>query len=249
KLARGAAAALLVLALSGIVSSCSSAQKDSAYPYSAYESMIDEPKGAKYHVILKGQNLYRISRHYGVGVEELKRYNNIWDVTDIKIGTKIYIPPHGTIKRGSSEGKRWYNATQQAAVPGPAKTSVKFIWPVSRVDISSRFGIRADRKHTGIDLRSPKGYPILAAAAGRVIFSGDGPSGYGNTVMIKHDNSAITVYAHNHSNMVKENQRVHQGQQVATVGRTGRATGNHVHFEIRINRKPVNPEKYLPRLR
>jgi len=120
---------------------------------------------------------------------------------------------------------------------------------VNRVDISSRFGIRADRKHTGIDLRNPKGSPILAAAAGKVIFSGEGPSGYGNTVLIKHDNSVITVYAHNHANMVKENQTVRQGQQVAAVGRTGRATGNHLHFEIRLNRKPVDPELYLPRRR
>jgi len=246
QLARATAAALVVLALSGLASSCSSAHNSTTYPN---RSMIDAPRGAKYHVIRKGQNLYRISKHYGVGVEEIKRYNNIWDVTDIKVGTRIYIPPRGTIKRGSSEGKRWYKATQQATKRGSAKTSVHFIWPVNRVDISSRFGIRADRKHTGIDLRNPKGTPILAAAAGKVIFSGDGPSGYGNTVMIKHGNSAITVYAHNHRNSVKENQSVRQGQQVATIGRTGRATGNHVHFEIRINRRPVNPEKYLPRRR
>ena len=235
-----------IVAVALIVSSCASTDSPD-YSYTSASPGMES--GASYHVIRKGQNLYRISKMYGVSVEELKRYNNIWDVTDIKIGTKIYIPPRDAIKPGGSEGKRWYKATQQATSRGPARTSVRFIWPTRKVRISSRYGIRADSKHTGIDLTNPKGTPIMAAAAGTVIFSGDGPSGYGNTVMIKHDNNTITVYAHNSRNMVMENQPVSQGQQVALVGRTGRATGNHLHFEIRINRKPVNPENYLPRLR
>ena len=235
----------LILALAVINISCASSPE-----YGASNAYVaDPPPVGAVHVIQKGENLYRLSKRYGVGVEELKRYNNIWDVHDIKIGTRIYIPQFGDIKSGQSYGKRWYKATQQASTRGPARTSVRFIWPVKNVDVSSPFGIRADSKHDGIDLRNPRGTPIMAAAAGKVIFSGDGPSGYGNTIMIKHDNNTITVYAHNDRNIVDEGQTVSQGQQVATVGRSGRASGYHVHFEMRINRKPMDPEKYLPRRR
>lgn len=234
----------IAMAIGHLGGSCASAPEPE---YAGEESsLIEPPPGAKYHLIQRGENLYRISLKYGVGVEEIKRFNNIWDVHDIKTGTRIYIPPHAEIKPGGL-GKRWYKATQAVSEYGPMKTSVRFVWPVRHVDLSSPFGIRNDGKHTGVDLRNPEGTPIYAAAGGKVIFSGDGPSGYGNTIMIKHDAGTITVYAHNENNMVTDNEDVKQGQQVATVGRTGRATGYHVHFEVRINRKPVDPEKYLPR--
>ena len=243
ELSRVVVVVILAVGFSYIGGSCVS---DNGGRYGA--STGEYASDPRYHRIKKGENLYRISLKYGVSVEDLKRYNNIWNVHDIKVGTKIYIPPRAYVSRSGGQGKKWYDATQQVEERGPVKTNIKFIWPVRRVDISSPFGIRKDGKHTGVDLRNPKGTPIMAAAGGRVIFSGDGPSGYGNTIMIKHDANTITVYAHNSKNMVRENDYVNQGQTVAMVGMTGRATGYHVHFEIRINRKPVNPANLLPRL-
>ncbi len=89
----------------------------------------------------------------------------------------------------------------------------------------------------------------MAAAPGTVIFSDWGPSGYGKIVIVKHNQQYITVYAHNQKNMIRKGQRVSRGQKIATVGKSGRATGYHVHFELRINRKTVDPERYLPRRR
>ncbi len=194
----------------------------------------------KYHVIKKGETLYGIAKKYGVSVKEIQRINRIKDARDIDVGRKIYIPRRS--KSVSSRPKRVVKPKYTSP-----KASVRFVWPVKRVDISSRYGARTNGRHDGIDLRARKGTPIYAAARGKVIFSGTGPTGYGKMIIIKHDKRTITIYAHNQRNLVKKNRFVKRGQKIGEVGRSGRATGYHVHFEIRINRKPVNPEKYLPR--
>ena len=205
----------------------------------------------KYHVVRRGENLYRISLRYGVSITALKRLNHITDERDIKVGTKLVIPGRGAIaatpKRAPKHAKKTRRAHRHVTRKYTPRSSVRFKWPLKKVDISSRFGIRSNRKHDGIDLRAPKGTPIMASARGKVIFSGSGPTGYGNMIILKHSKRAITIYAHNKRNLAREGQVVKQGQLIAYVGRTGRATGYHLHFEIRINRKPVNPERYLPK--
>ncbi|MBI4828491.1 MAG: peptidoglycan DD-metalloendopeptidase family protein [Nitrospinae bacterium] len=203
------------------------------------EDAVTAPDGRRYHVIKKGETLYRISRMYGVSVEEIKRINNITDVSAVEAGTRIYLPP-------SARGARPRPAPAGAPDEAPAKTDVRFAWPVKEVDISSRYGIRHNYKHDGLDLRGRRGEPVYAAAKGTVIFAGVGPAGYGNMVIIKHDERTISVYAHNDRNLAAKGQEVAQGEQIATIGRSGRATGYHMHFEIRIDRKPVDPERYLP---
>lgn len=131
-----------------------------------------------------------------------------------------------------------------------AKPSVKvergyFIWPL-KGKLTSGFGFRSKAKHDGIDIAAPKGTKILAAAGGKVIFSGWGPTGYGKIVIIKHSNKYVTVYAHNHKNFVENGRTVKRGEKIALVGDTGRATGHHLHFELRVNRIPVNPLPFLP---
>lgn len=195
--------------------------------------------GKRYHVLKRGETLYRVARRYGVSVADLKKINRIRDERDVKIGTRIYLP-----KTRKKSPKKWRRPKSAAYVP---RTRVKFIWPLKKVSVSSRFGIRSSKKHDGIDLRAHKGTPIYAAARGKVLFSGKGPSGYGNMIIIKHDKRTISIYAHNRRNLVREGEFVKQGRKIGTVGRSGRATGYHLHFEIRVNRKPVNPEKYLKR--
>ncbi len=236
-----------------ITGGCASKESISKQVYKGKNSSSNSAKSSRrasgkrsprrYHVLKRGETLYKVARRYGVSVSKLKRLNRISDDRDVKIGTRIYLPKK---KNAVKTSRLRRNRKTSAYTP---RTRVRFIWPVKKPDISSRFGIRSSKKHDGIDIRAPKGTPIYAAARGKILFSGKGPSGYGKMLIIKHDKRTISIYAHNHQNLVREGEFVKQGRQIATVGRTGRATGYHVHFEIRVNRKPVNPEKYLGKRR
>ncbi len=109
--------------------------------------------------------------------------------------------------------------------------TTNFIWPARGV-LTSGFGPRWGRMHRGIDIAAPVGTPIYAAAAGVVTYSQWNSGGYGNLVEIRHSDGTLTLYAHNHRNLVRVGQYVQQGEQIAEMGSTGRSTGPHVHFEI-----------------
>lgn len=123
-----------------------------------------------------------------------------------------------------------------------------YIWPVAGT-VSSHFGVRnisiGSSDHKGLDIAAPNGEYIYAADGGEVIFTGES-GGYGNLVKIQHDNGDVTYYGHCSSIDVEQGELVYQGQLIARVGMTGTATGNHLHFEVRIDDKPVNPLDYLP---
>lgn len=122
---------------------------------------------------------------------------------------------------------------------------ISLIRPVSGT-VTSRFGSRWGSTHKGIDIGAPKGTPIKAAAGGTVTVAQYGYSGgYGNYVIISHGNGVQTVYGHCNTLNVKVGQKVSQGEVIATVGNTGRSTGNHLHLEIRINGVAQNPQNYL----
>jgi murein DD-endopeptidase MepM/ murein hydrolase activator NlpD len=124
-----------------------------------------------------------------------------------------------------------------------------FTLPV-RGRVSSEYGLREDpithkdAFHKGMDIAAPAGTKVFAAMPGTVIFSGD-KGGYGNVVEIKHDNGHVSVYGHNRENLVKAGDRVDRNSVIATVGSTGRSTGPHLHFEIRVEGYAVNPEELL----
>jgi murein DD-endopeptidase MepM/ murein hydrolase activator NlpD len=121
-----------------------------------------------------------------------------------------------------------------------------FLWPVpSGRRISSHFGKRWGRHHDGIDIPARRGAHIVASAGGVVAYAGNEIGGYGNIVVIGHPKGFFTIYAHADKLYVKTNQKVHQGQVIATVGSTGRSTGNHLHFEIRYDSKAINPKKLM----
>lgn len=124
-------------------------------------------------------------------------------------------------------------------------------WPVpGHSTVSSPFGYRihpvlgVKKLHTGIDIPAPTGTPAVAVASGTVIYAGVQGS-YGNTVMIRHDNGLVSLYAHNSSLVVSVGDKVKKGQVVTKIGSTGRSTGPHLHFEIRVNGTPQNPLNYL----
>lgn len=118
-------------------------------------------------------------------------------------------------------------------------------YPLAKFTITSRFGTRwGGEFHSGVDMAAPTGTRISAADGGTVVYAGYNPS-YGNVVKIDHGGGIMTLYAHCSALLVKNGERVYQGQQIAKVGSTGRSTGPHCHFEVRVNNKPKNPLNYL----
>jgi len=124
------------------------------------------------------------------------------------------------------------------------------IMPVKSGWITSQFGYRMDpftgrrKLHEGIDISGNFGEPIFATANGKVVFAG-WRSGYGLTVEIDHENGYKTVYAHNSKNFVRVGDRVKRGDIIALMGNTGKTTGVHVHYEVRLFNKPLNPVNYI----
>ena len=141
-----------------------------------------------------------------------------------------------------------------SGAPGPPLEEGPFIWPVSHPNqyITSTFGIRGravggrGRHHAGVDIVTPEGTPIVAVAAGTVIFAGPTNTGYGKLVKIDHGNGLETRYAHLNSFSVQEGETVSCGEQIGEVGRTGHATTAHLHYEVHDNGQPVDPKRYLP---
>ena len=134
-----------------------------------------------------------------------------------------------------------------------------FDWPVDEARLTRGFSPNAraiaskgkrkrskPRAHWGLDLANRKGTPILAAQGGRVVYTGHAFRGYGRLIVIEHGDEWATLYSHLDKILVKEGQSVGQGERIGLMGRTGRATGVHLHFELRHHRQPVNPIEFLP---
>ena len=223
-----------------------------------------------YHEVKQGQTLWSIARAYEVHVRTLTRVNQITDTTALYVGQKLYVPGvtqqreivsrcpcvTETVKPSSSV-KTLPEILYPAEEPSAAKAAhtivttketalerVVLIWPVQG-EVSRGFEQNATRRHDGVDIVAPRGTSIQAAADGEVIFSGWGPGGYGRIVILQHQAEVVTIYAHNHDNLVRLGQRVRQGEPIATVGQSGRATGNHLHFEVRHKAVPIPPYKFL----
>ncbi|MGL4362924.1 MAG: peptidoglycan DD-metalloendopeptidase family protein [Cellulosilyticaceae bacterium] len=127
-----------------------------------------------------------------------------------------------------------------------ANKSGKFMHPLNGAGrISSQYGNRGGGYHRGIDIAAPQGTPIYASASGTVTYSGFNNGGFGKLIIIDHGNGYQTYYAHNSALYAKVGQKVSKGQSIAAVGSTGNSSGNHIHFEIRINGSPVNPYSYI----
>ncbi len=139
-------------------------------------------------------------------------------------------------------------------VARPLSAESIFVYPLLGERVSSVYGLRkhpvrqVQRHHSGIDLAAPKGAQIRAIASGKIVFA-DPYKGYGNLVVIEHSNGITSHYGHCRTIHVEPGQTIQAGEIIATVGETGLATGPHLHFEIRINGEPKDPEKYIPGLR
>lgn len=227
------------------------------------------PRGV-YHQVQRGQTLWGIARAYKVDVQTIARANHLPSKNLLEVGQQLYIPGASQPLTVASRCPCGNNTEESAGrsppasspasprpvfplseSPGrfkrtmPATEETRFAWPIEGM-LSRGFEQNGQQRHDGIDILAPKDTPIRAAADGEVLFSDWGPGGYGRLVILRHSNDMVSLYAHNERNLVQAGQTVRQGDQIATVGKTGRATAHHVHFEIRQKTVPVSPLKHLP---
>jgi murein DD-endopeptidase MepM/ murein hydrolase activator NlpD len=189
------------------------------------------------HTVVAGETIYHIAQEYGVSVGRLMAANGISDPRELRVGQSIVIPgSYRASVAGSEQGVHPYAGE---------RASRQFMWPVAHGVVSSGFGIRNGAMHEGVDIAAPAGTPVYAADRGTVIYSGT-LHGYGNTVIIRHDDGYVTVYGHNERNLVAEGVRVARGQEVGQIGRSGRTTGANLHFEVRCENVAKDPLAYLP---
>ncbi|PSD22433.1 hypothetical protein C7E13_16140, partial [Stenotrophomonas maltophilia] len=123
------------------------------------------------------------------------------------------------------------------------KSNIAWRWPADGA-IVGRY-VAGDATKQGVDIAGTSGQPVKATANGVVVYSGAGLVGYGELIIIKHSDQWLSAYGHNRKRLVNEGQSVKAGEQIAEMGRTG-ANRDMVHFEIRYNGKPVDPQQYLP---
>jgi murein DD-endopeptidase MepM/ murein hydrolase activator NlpD len=192
------------------------------------------------HVVRPGQTLWSVAREHAVPIEALIRANRLTPTSKLRTGQRLSIPLT-EVREGSQEPPSLADIVLERP---PATPAVTFIRPVPG-PIVSPYGPRGVAWHGGLDLRADRHDPIHAAAAGMVITSG-WERAYGRVVKIWHLNDLMTVYAHNLENLAKVGDWVEQGQVIATVGSTGRATAPHLHFEIRLDGRKYNPIFWLP---
>lgn len=142
-----------------------------------------------------------------------------------------------------------YNSPLKGPATPPSSSAIRetfsLSWPVDHVQINRGFQVYKKRPHWGIDLGGYKGTPILASHQGRVIYAGHQFKGYGKMVLVEYNSRWATLYAHLNKVTVKQGEWVLQGQKIGEMGRTGRATGVHLHFELMKDQQPVDPLVYL----
>jgi len=191
-----------------------------------------------YHTVKPKETLWRIAKTYGINLQTLAEINNIDEPAKITVGQKIFIP-------GEKKVKKIIVDFRDTTPPPPIIMEKNdFIWPVQG-KVVSRFGVQDGLRHEGIDIAAPSGTPVKAAGEGVVVYEGS-LKGYGNLLIIKHENDFKTVYAYNYKNLVTVGQKVNTGDAIAKVGNTGRYPDPRLHFQIRDKDKARNPLFFLP---
>ncbi len=206
-----------------------------------------------------GDTLYAIAWRYGLDYTDIARINHLQAPYKLEIGQSLYLVSPGrqstqtTQKQVVIEPPVPQKKTMPAkpvketeAKPVSAKTTSPFEWewPAAGKVVQGFDGKGSQNK--GIDIVNRMGTPIKAAASGQVVYSGSGLPGYGYLIIIKHSDAYLSAYAHNSTVLVKEGQRVKAGEVIARMGNTG-ADKVMLHFEIRKQGKPIDPEGVLPR--
>lgn len=201
--------------------------------------------------IQPGDTLSSISRETGVSVERLASLNNITNPSLIRVGQRLRLNADAPQQASANDtGSSMAAARQGDADPAPRApepvtrandaTTLDLAWP-AKGKIIQKFTVQTK----GIDIAGNVGEPVVAAAAGKVAYSGNGARGFGNLVILDHGNGFITAYAHNEKLLVKSGDAVKKGAQIATLGQSD-TSSPRLHFEVRRNGTPVDPMRYLP---
>ena len=224
-----------------------------------------------YYTIRPGDTLIRIALDSGQNWRDIARWNNIDNPNMIEVGQVLrVIPPAGSTEVAVAVARpvapntvvpssgaaappasapRSASSTSVATLPPPSpppsagEDDLAWAWPTAgAATILAGFD---EQRNKGLDIAGKAGDPVLATADGRVVYAGAGLRGYGNLIILKHNNTFLSAYAHNQTLLVKEDQTVHKGQKIAEMGSSD-ADRVKLHFEIRRQGKPVDPAKYLP---
>lgn len=187
-----------------------------------------EPTQWRTHTVKAGDTLKNIAARYGVNAEDLARWNRISNPDLIHVGQRLKVP-FGALQPGLQGS--------EAAASG-----IAWRWPVDGPLLELFEG---DGGNKGIDIGGAVGAKIRAASGGRVAYAGSGLKGYGELMIIKHNNNYLSAYAYNRTLYAKEGDMVQAGQEIAEMG-TGPDRRPSLHFEIRYNGQPVDPLRYLP---
>lgn len=229
-----------------------------------------------YHTVQPGQTLYQIAQTYRVDEVRLARVNRVADPRTLRAGQRLYIPGVSQARKvpvtvrtdksatvakpaagrsgsGAVELKKKQPATSAATGNRPkhtAKPAAKpqkgvFSWPV-KGKVLNGFGSKGDTSRRGIEIGVSKGTPVLSAAPGKVIYSGDAIRGYGNLIIIEHSDNYFTVYGYNQKNLVVVDDYVGKEDRIALSGEPPNGKSPRLHFEIRRGKDAVDPRFFLP---
>jgi lipoprotein NlpD len=213
-------------------------------------------------VVQRGDTLYGIAFRNGLDFRDVAAWNGIGPPYTIYPGQRLHLYPAGgrrstTVASGparppanrpSSGGTRSGTTRPEprpatTPTPPPASSGIAWRWPADGT-LVARFE-PGEPTRQGIDIAGRAGDPVRAAADGVVVYSGSGLVGYGELVIVKHNDAWLSAYGHNRARKVNEGQLVKAGEQIAEMGRSG-AQREMLHFEVRHNGKPVDPLRYLP---
>jgi lipoprotein NlpD len=210
-----------------------------------------------YYTVKPGDTLIRIGLDTGQNWRDIGRWNNLENPNLIEVGQVLRVVPPADnalvlvrpVNSGSATPTPAASAAKPAASAPSAPSSagseddIAWIWPVHGAGtVLAGFD---EVKNKGMDIAGKPGDTVMASADGRVVYAGAGLRGYGNLIILKHNNTFLTAYAHNQTLLVKEDQTVRKGQKIAEMGDSD-ADRVKLHFEIRRQGKPVDPAKYLP---
>lgn len=201
------------------------------------------PKTSGYHTVKSGETLYSIAWRYNRDYSELARANNLRSPYTLQVGQRLSLAKPAAAPAQTTTASA---STPRTAVPASSSskpTKVAWHWPADGRVISN-FSQQKGQK--GIDIAGNIGQAVLSASDGEVVYSGGGLRGYGQLIIIKHNDSYLSAYAHNSKLLVREGEKVKALQKIAEMGQTD-TDSVRLHFEIRQHGKPIDPLQFLPK--